>query len=230
MQIPPEERQHAEVPWRAPLSRTVLVVVDLQEAFMEDAAMAAHRGELVEHCQTVLTWATELGVPVVDVRTMHQRDRSTWTINMREDDQGFLFEDSPHTAHLEELDLRDAVQVTKTRDDAFVGTDLERVLRDLEARALIMIGVSTHTCVLLTAAHAFALDLEVVLVRDAIASHRPELHEITLDTLRDEYRFPLLAADSLCRIRPRVAPNGVSRASAAGSTPKELEKRRVERR
>lgn len=186
--------------WRAPLARTALLVVDMQEAFMEAPALVSRRAELVEHCSRVLAWARGRRLPIVSVRTEHRRDRSTWTLTMLEDDQGYLFEGDRHTQTVPELDLRDAVEVTKTRDDAFVGTDLAEVLTRLGAEAVVMIGVSTHTCVLLTAAHAFALDLEVVLVRDAIASHRPELHEITLDSLRAEYRCPVLGVEALTRI------------------------------
>lgn len=186
--------------WRAPLARTVLLVVDMQEAFLEAPALASRREELVERCSAALAWARRCGLPVVSVRTEHRRDRSTWTLTMLEDDQGYLFEGDRHTQTVAELDLRDAVALTKTRDDAFVGTDLAGTLAGLGAEAVVMIGVSTHTCVLLTAAHAFALDLEVVLVRDAIASHRPELHEITLDSLRAEYRCPVLGTDALQRI------------------------------
>ncbi|WP_162253985.1 cysteine hydrolase family protein [Janibacter sp. Soil728] len=187
-------------PWRAPLDRTALLVVDLQEAFFEDQALAAHREEIVTRARQVIRWAEREHLPIVNVRTMHQRDRSTWTITMLEDDQGYLFEGDDHTENLSELDLSAAIEVTKTRDDAFVGTDLGSTLLDLDIEAVVVIGVSTHTCVLLTAAHAFANDIEVVLVRDAIASHRPELHELTLDTLRDEYRFPVLSPDALCRV------------------------------
>lgn len=187
-------------PWRAPLDRTALLVVDLQEAFFEDQALAAHREEIVARARQVIRWAEREHLPIVNVRTVHQRDRSTWTITMLEDDQGFLFEGDEHTANVSELDLSAAIEITKTRDDAFVGTDLESALLDLDIEAVVVIGVSTHTCVMLTAAHAFALDIEVALVRDAIASHRPELHELTLDTLRDEYRFPVLSPDALCRV------------------------------
>ncbi|KRE37031.1 hypothetical protein ASG73_12020 [Janibacter sp. Soil728] len=182
------------------MDRTALLVVDLQEAFFEDQALAAHREEIVTRARQVIRWAEREHLPIVNVRTMHQRDRSTWTITMLEDDQGYLFEGDDHTENLSELDLSAAIEVTKTRDDAFVGTDLGSTLLDLDIEAVVVIGVSTHTCVLLTAAHAFANDIEVVLVRDAIASHRPELHELTLDTLRDEYRFPVLSPDALCRV------------------------------
>lgn len=196
----PSAARAAPAPWRAPLDRTAVLVVDLQEAFFEAPALAERRDDLVARCRQVLRWAEREGLPVVCVRTLHRPDRSTWTITMLEDDQGYLFEGDADASTLAELDLSAAVQVTKTRDDAFVGTGLEATLDELGVRALVIIGVSTHTCVQMTAAHAFAVDRDVVLVRDAIASHRPELHEITLDVLRDEYRFPVLWADALCRV------------------------------
>ena len=214
---PASSARHA--PWRAPLDRTALLVVDLQEAFLEDGALAGHREDLVRRSRQVLRWAEREAVPVVNVRTVHQRDRSTWTLTMLQDDQGFLFEGAPHTANLAELDLSGAMEVVKTRDDAFVGTELAATLEGLGVEALVVIGVSTHTCVMLTAAHAFALDLEVVLVRDAIASHRPELHELTLDTLRDEYRFPLLGADARCRVGAEEEA-GAARSRAARGVPR----------
>ncbi|MFX4287059.1 cysteine hydrolase family protein [Janibacter sp. G349] len=195
---------HADhAPWRAPLERTAVLAIDLQEAFFEDPALAARRDALVARCRQVLRWAEAERLPVVAVRTVHRRDRSTWTITMRQDDQGFLFDGAPHTASLAELDLTSAIEVVKTRDDAFVETGLAEVLSSLAVEAVVVVGVSTHTCVQLTAAHAFAADLEVVLVRDAIASYRPELHELVLDVLRDEYRFPVVSADALCRVTTR---------------------------
>lgn len=65
-----------------------------------------------------------------------------------------------------------------------------------------------------TAAHAYARDLSVVLVHDAIASHRPELHRPTLEMLSDEYRMPLLdvaglVAGGLPEAREGHSPPGV---------------------
>lgn len=203
---PVHERDDAAergAPWRGRLDRTALMVIDMQEAYFETPALRDHREALVGRCGVAIAWARGLGLPIINVRTVHQPDRSTWTLNMLEDDQGMLFEGDAHTAVLDELDLRDAVDVVKTRDDAFLGTDLERVITDLGLEALVLTGVSTHTCITMTAAHAFAAQLDVALVRDAIASHRPELHDLTLDTLRLEYRCPVLEAERLRRVSPR---------------------------
>lgn len=174
----------------------------MQHAYFEAPALRQRQQDIMGHCGVVLGWARRLGLAIINVRTEHRRDRSTWTLNMLEDDQGYLFEGDEHTASFDELDLGEAIQVVKTRDDAFIGTDLARVVDELGLEALVLVGVSTHTCIAMTAAHAFAVQLEVVLVRDAICSHHPELHELTLDTLRAEYRCPVLDSDSLRRISP----------------------------
>ena len=180
----------------------------MQEAYFESPALEDHRAAVVERCSVAIDWARDLGLPIITIRTEHRADRSTWTLNMLEDDQGMLLQGDAHTARLPELDLRDGIDVVKTRDDAFLGSELEQVLRDLDVDTLVLTGVSTHTCIAMTAAHAFASQMRVVLVRDAIASHRPELYDITLDTLRLEYRCPVLEAESLRRISLRRAGRG----------------------
>lgn len=186
--------------WHTRLRRSALVVIDMQRAYFDNDALECRREELVAHCGETIGWARANGLPIINVRTEHRRDRSTWTLNMLADDRGFLFTGDADTQVVDGLDLTGAVDVVKTRDDAFLGTNLAAVIDRLDVDALVLTGVSTHTCVATTAAHAFANQLEVVLVRDAIASHRPELHEITLDTLRAEYRRPVLDADHLRRI------------------------------
>lgn len=202
-----QSTMHDDVPaprnghsWRGRLDRTALVVMDMQHAYFEAPSMRERRQTIVGHCGVAIAWARSLGLPIINVRTEHRPDGSTWTLNMLEDDQGMLFPDEAHTAVLEELDLREAVEVVKTRDDAFIGTKLDDVLEELGIEALVLTGVSTHTCIALTAAHAFAEQLDVILVRDAIASHRPELHDLVLDMLRLEYRFPVLETEALQRI------------------------------
>ena len=171
---------------------TALVLIDLQNAYFEFEPLAQHRGRLVDEANRLVRWAREEGALVVNVRTEHQRDKSTWTLNMLEDDQGFAFVGNQDAQPLEGLDLEGSVEVVKTRDDAFLGTHLGDLLREREIGTLVVAGVSTHTCVGTTVTHAYALGLSCVLVHDAIASHRPELHRPTIDMLADEFRLPVV--------------------------------------
>lgn len=130
-----------------------------------------------------------MNVPVALVRTEHRRDRSTWTLNMLEDDTGFLIAGDPDTRTVEDLDVVGTTEVVKTRDSAFHETGLDQLLRKAGVDRLVLAGVSTHTCIAATAADAYAHDLHVVFAEDAIASHREDLHEPTLSVLCTEYRF-----------------------------------------
>ncbi len=108
---------------------------------------------------------------------------------MVEDDAGFLLKGDEDAQFLTDLITEGTTELVKTRDSAFHGTDLRARLRRVGVNQILVAGVSTHTCVAATAADAYASDLDVVLVDDAIASHREELHESTLDLLCEEYRF-----------------------------------------
>ncbi len=77
--------------------------------------------------------------------------------------------------------------VTKHRYDAFIGTDLEVVLRAASIRTVIVCGVTTNFCVESTARHAFCLDYYVVVPSDAVAHWDPSAHEAALKNI--EYGF-----------------------------------------
>lgn len=113
---------------------------------------------------------------------------------MLDDDQGFAFEGDKDEELVPEL-IAASVDVLKTRDNSFYETDLDQALDGVEK--IVMAGVSTHTCVAATAVEAYARNFEIILVSDAIATEKPELHDHVLDLLRDEYRQRLVAADAI---------------------------------
>lgn len=187
-----------------PSPSPALMLVDLQVAFFSAGPLADLREVLVRRSNALHGWATEFGLPIFLVRTQHCPDRSTWTLNMLEDDQGFLIRGEPDTEPLPGLIVQGTRDVVKTRDSAFHDTDLSSQLQALKIDTLVMAGVSTHTCVASTAADAYARDLHVVLAQDAIASHRPHLHQPTLDLLRDEFRFDHAPVDGITSRTPEA--------------------------
>lgn len=74
--------------------------------------------------------------------------------------------------------------VRKHRSDAFVGTDLEIMLRALGVKTVVTCGIVTNGCVESTARHAAFLDFCSVVVEDAVASSSHELHLAALTVLR----------------------------------------------
>ena len=174
-----------------------LVVIDMQHSYFELPGLADKEDQLVPRVNELIRAADEAGRAVILVRTQHEPDRSTWTLNMLEDNQGFAFPGSEQAQFLDALEPDGVssarhVEVVKTRDSAFHGTQLDQRLRALGVSHLLLCGVSTHSCVKLTATDAFAHNFHVAIAHDAVASEDPELAEATLGFLQKELRQQVL--------------------------------------
>ncbi|AWH96766.1 NAD synthase [Dietzia psychralcaliphila] len=171
---------------------TALVVIDMQNSYFEFPELAAVRDELVGSINELIRAAHDADRPVVLVRTEHAEDGSTWTLNMREDDQGFAFPGTEQARFLDGLATGGHVEVVKTRDSAFFKTSLRAELDRLGASRLLVCGVSTHSCVAQTAIDGFAENLHVAVARGAVSSDNSPLSEALLEFLHDQMRQPLL--------------------------------------
>lgn len=77
--------------------------------------------------------------------------------------------------------------VKKHRASAFVGTDLDLILRSLGKKTIIVTGVITEGCVESTARDGWLRDYYVVVVEDCIASNVPDLHDAQLKIMKYIY-------------------------------------------
>src|SRR5215218_9079027 len=93
-----------------------LVIVDLQVDYFNDSELERCRDDLVAACNALAERASAAGAPVIEVRTEHSRDRSTWALNMRDDGRGMVIEGTPGAAPVPSLRTEGAITVTKTRD------------------------------------------------------------------------------------------------------------------
>ena len=190
---------NAEQPTRleepGPAPRTALLLIDLQEAFFEDPALAAARADVLAAVQALAGGARRAGAPILLITTEHSRDRSTWTLSMLEDDQGYLFHCDPSTAVVHELDTTGMTRIEKTRDSAWFGTDLSLRLRNLGVGRVLIAGVSTHACIAQTARDAYAHNVRAAVVRDAIADERAEHMRTVLELLVEDRQAELVTVE-----------------------------------
>jgi nicotinamidase/pyrazinamidase len=82
----------------------------------------------------------------------------------------------------------------KRRMSAFYKTDLDQTLRTWGVDRVVVCGIVTNVCVLLTALDSLQNDFHTVIATDACACHRREIHEMTLKTyesflLQDLFRM-----------------------------------------
>lgn len=180
-------------------SKAALVVIDMQVPYFQNPVLKRKKNDLVKQCNALIELFQRSSRPVFLTRTVHSRDEQTWTLNMRRHQQGFAAAGDDETAFVGGLQYNEhaAIVINKTRDSAFVATDFEAQLRRQGVTTLVMCGVSTHSCVGLTAADAYARNLFTLFATDAIASHKEKYHSGMLTMLEEEYNQPTLTTSQV---------------------------------
>jgi nicotinamidase-related amidase len=73
------------------------------------------------------------------------------------------------------------IDIRKRRYSAFFATDLALLLREQGIRRVVVAGVKTNVCIRATIQDAFAHGFEPILVRGAVGSNRPHLHDAAVE-------------------------------------------------
>ena len=174
------------------MATTALLVMDVQNGIVgriPDGAAA-----LLERFGAAVGHARSAGLPVVYVRVafrpgggdLNPRNRVFSALAGRPD----MSVDDPATRiHTAVAPAPDDVVVVKKRVSAFAGSDLDVVLRSLDATSLVLTGISTSGVVLSTLRQAADLDFDLTVLSDACADTDPEVHRVLLEKV-----FPRQAA------------------------------------
>jgi nicotinamidase-related amidase len=95
--------------------------------------------------------------------------------------------------------LQPGALIDKHGHSCFDSPDLEPALARHQADTLIVTGVETDVCVLVTVVDAIDRGLRVILVEDAVASSSPEGHAAALQAIFPRYdqQIEVLTADEL---------------------------------
>lgn len=177
--------------------KDALLIIDLQAGFFESGALEPQRDRLVAAANTLAAAAQESGLPVFLITTEHSRDRSTWTLNMLDDGQGYLFHGDPSAEVVEGLAIEGLTRVEKTRDSAWFATDLELRLKNFDVERVVIAGVSTRSCIAQTVRDAYARNIRAVVVSDAIADDQEDYHHVVLDQLVGDRQVELHTMDEV---------------------------------
>ncbi|MEJ2068031.1 MAG: cysteine hydrolase [Deltaproteobacteria bacterium] len=90
------------------------------------------------------------------------------------------------------LEVREGdVTLPKRRFSAFFKTDLDQTLRTWKCDTVVVGGITTNVCVLMTALDALCHDFSAILLEDCCAAHKREVHETTIENYRKFALYPL---------------------------------------
>jgi len=92
--------------------------------------------------------------------------------------------DTPGTGYYRLFPRAGDVEVVKCRYSSFVNTNMEFVLKARPSLdTLVVCGLTTECCVETTVRDAFVRDYHVFLPRDASASYRADMHDVSVDVM-----------------------------------------------
>jgi alpha-ketoglutaric semialdehyde dehydrogenase len=166
--------------------RPVLLLVDLQNDFLRAARLEPHPAGVVAAAADLLTACRTAAVPVVHVWSTFNRSSDSRMPHRRKNDDRMCVEGSAGHACPDSLHPhKKETVIHKTFFSAFSTGQLDVVLRELKADAVIIAGVHLHSCVRATALDAYAKNYRVVVVGDATASNDPLHAAITKRYLQE---------------------------------------------
>jgi nicotinamidase-related amidase len=172
-------------------------------------AIAPRIGALKRRC-------LRAGVPVIYVND----NRGRWRSEFRELVRVSIAESATGAAiakHLQPGD--DDYSVLKPKHSAFYATPLDLLLRHLRVTRLVISGVASDQCIVMSAAEATMRDYDVVVPRDCIADQTPARTARALRHLREaldvETTAVGAAALALAGAAPRAGPIASARCRAS---------------
>jgi ureidoacrylate peracid hydrolase len=175
--------------------RAALVVVDVQNDFVESQTSAC-AAEILPRLKQMLTAARKVGVKIVYTQAFvsDQTSSDVWRSGLSKRPHGAAFcrqGSRGSEIHSEVTPLAGDIVIPKYRYSAFIGTNLEVILRAHEVKSLIFTGLATNVCVESSVRDAYQRDYWTVMVSDCTAASAPELHHASLRSI--ERNFGLVA-------------------------------------
>lgn len=181
--------------------KTALLLIDIQKGLKEEEYYGGNRNnpDAEKVCGRILEEWRELGLPLFHVRHSSEHPESP----LYESKPGFAFAD-------EVMPLENEIAMTKHVNSAFIGTDLQDLLKKQSIEKLVIVGLTTNHCISTSVRMADNLGYKVYLISDSTATfdtigtdgkkYDSELvHQISLASLKDEFAT-IMTSDELLEV------------------------------
>jgi nicotinamidase-related amidase len=180
------------------MTRTAVLVIDMIRDFtdMEHGLVPNEpASRMVETVHHFVEQARAAGAVIIWVVDSHRPNKPDWELeNVRfHCEAGTIGVELAPPLQPEPADY----QITKRRYSAFMGTDLDLILRDNHITRIILTGTKTNVCIRATAQDGFSRNYAVVVPRECVATDKPHLHEANLEDIHKYMGRVLPVADVL---------------------------------
>jgi len=164
------------------MQRYALLIIDMQNDFAGPGTPLAVEGgqAVIPKIRMVLDAFRDRKFPVFHIVRVHRADGSDVEIFRKEifRKAPFAVEGTHGASVVTELrPLPGEYVIPKVRMSAFIGTELDLMLRTLGITDLVVTGIQTPNCIRTTVFDAMAYNYPVILVRDAVGAKNMQVHE-----------------------------------------------------
>ncbi len=181
--------------WSPDPERSALLVIDCQNYFV--AHPEPEGVPILPRIRMLIDAFHAAGRPIFFTQHMHKADGSDLGI-LGEWWEENIVEGTPESELHHSLGVApDDFLIRKNRYNAFLGTDLDDLLRREGVRDIVITGVMTNLCCETTARHAFCRDYRVFLPADANGTASEEMHIASLINLGFGFATILKTSDVL---------------------------------
>ncbi len=176
-------------------SKTALIVVDVQNDFCHNEGVFSKYREAnldqvqqaVKNLSTLIGKCRECEIPIIFIQTIHSpwTNSPTWLKRMKGSAEKMrICPPNEFGSQFFTLEPQgnDCI-VTKHRYSAFVGTDLNLILRSKGIENILVTGVATNVCVETTARDGYNRDYNVFFVEDCCGAYDEADHAATLKNI-----------------------------------------------
>jgi ureidoacrylate peracid hydrolase len=176
-------------------SNTALLVVDVQNDFCHNQGVFSkyksvtldHVEQAISNLSALIAKCREFKLPIIFIRTIH----SEWTnapswlkrIEGVAEKMRICAPESWGSDFYNVAPKEGDCIVTKHRYSAFIGTDLDLILRSKGIENILVTGVATNVCVESTARDGYHRDYNVILIEDCCGAYDNAEHAATLNNI-----------------------------------------------
>jgi ureidoacrylate peracid hydrolase len=176
-------------------SNTALLVVDVQNDFCHNqgvfskykSATLDHVERAVSNLSALIENCRESNLPIIFIRTTHSdwTNSPSWLKRMEGagEKMRICAPDSWGSNFYNVAPKESDCIVTKHRYSAFIGTDLDLILRSKGIENILVTGVATNVCVESTARDGYHRDYNVILIEDCCGAYDNAEHAATLNNI-----------------------------------------------
>ena len=172
------------------MQKPALLIIDMQNDFVLEGRplRVASARAVIPKIREVLAAFRAKKLPVFHIVRVHRKDGSDVEIIRQElfRKKPFAVEGTPGAAIVDELTpLPGEYVIPKIRMSAFIGTELDLMLRNLGITDLVVAGIQTPNCIRTTVFDAIAYNYPVVLVGDATGAQTDEIHNANVRDMQN---------------------------------------------